>query len=143
MASMSSLSVSSVKEKIDNGEVVYFLTFQFSEGHKWSYLQTVHDKIKALGWHKLPNVDCRYVWFADSEKPCLTKVNKILKKASFDNHICYHFAGILVDVGVLEGTGDSPTEKKPLQPVQNNRLIQDYFSKSPKTGPGIHVGKEN
>ena len=139
MASMSSLSVSTVKERIKNKEVVHFLTFQFSVAHKDQYLKSIHKEIKALGWQKLPDIYSTYVWFG--EKPHLKEATEILKKSSFDNHICRYFSGILTDADELEGTGVPPPQKEPLQSTpQKNRSISEFF-KPTKTGPDS--GKEN
>ena len=139
MASMSSLSVSTVKERIKKKEVVHFLTFQFSVAHKNWDLKTIREKVIELGWEKLPDIDSTYVWFG--EKPRLKEATEILKKSSFDNHICRYFTGILTDADELEGTGVPPPQKEPLQSIpQKDRSIPEFF-KPTKTGPDS--GKEN
>lgn len=100
----SSLTVSSVKEELNSGKPVHFLSFRFSTAHqKWD-LEKVHRQIMETGWQKLPDLESSYVWFG-SNPP---EVVDILQKASYDNHVCRYMTGSLSDIGLLEGTGVAP-----------------------------------
>ena len=100
-----SLTVSSVKEDLERGKPVYFLNFRFSTAHeKWN-LEQVHRQVMKRGWQKLPDLESSYVWFGSGNPP---EVTDILKKASYDNHVCRFLTGSLTDSGQLEGTGTAP-----------------------------------
>ena len=115
MASGYSLTVNSVGEKVKNKEIAHYLTFRFSVGHKYWYLQGIHNQIEERGWKKLPDLENSFVWEGDSP----VDVTDILKKASFDNHVCRYITGPLTDAATLEGTGTAPavSEGKPGQQV--------------------------
>ena len=101
----SSLTVSSVKEELKSGKPAYFLNFRFSTAHeKWN-LERVHRQVMERGWQKLPDLESSYVWFGSGNPP---EVTDILKKASYDNHVCRFLTGRLTDSGLLEGTGTAP-----------------------------------
>ena len=125
MASGYSLTVNSVGEKVKNKEIAHYLTFRFSVGHKYWYLQGIHNQIEERGWKKLPDLENSFVWEGDSP----ANVTDILKKASFDNHVCRYITGPLTDAATLEGTGTAPlvSEGKSGQHV----TLRDYgFSKA-------------
>lgn len=140
MASGYSLTVTSVGEKLKNKEIVYYLTFRFSVGHKHSYLQGIHNQIEERGWKKLPDLENSFVWEGDSP----ADVTDILKKASFDNHVCRYMTGPLTDTGTLEGTGTAPvvSEGKSGQHVTVPTLL-NYFPKagSSKSLPDVEQVK--
>lgn len=106
MASGSSLTVSSVKEELNkkSEQPIHFLNFRFSTAHQKGDLEKIHKQIMKTGWQKLPDLESSYVWFGDSPP----EVIDILKKASYDNHVCRYTTGRLTDTGELEGTGTAP-----------------------------------
>ena len=132
MASGSSLTVNSVEERLKNGELVYYLNFRFSVGHDKGDLLKVRTQIENQGWQKLPDLESSYVWFGnDANKP--PEVTDILKKASFENHVCRYMTGKLTDIGMFEGTGTRPpmSEGKPGQHTTiQSSTIKDYFPKA-------------
>ena len=130
MASGSSLTVNSVGESLRNGEIIHYLTFRFSVGHKHWHLQGIHNQIEEKGWQKLPNLENSFVWFGENPP----EVIDILKKASYDNHVCRYMTGRLTDIGLLEGTGTAPavSEGKSGQQVAvpSSTLFNYGFSKA-------------
>ena len=128
MASGSCLTVSSVKEELKSRKPVHFLNFRFSIAHqKWD-LEQVHRQIMKRGWQKLPDLESSYVWYG-SNPP---EVIDILKKASYDNHICRYMTGSLTDIGQLVGTGTAPviSEGKPHVSAPKANLFNFGFSKT-------------
>ena len=125
MASTSTLSISTVNERIKKGEIVYQLTFRFSVGHKSWDLQKIHNEIEERGWQKLPDLDCMFVWFGDDPRDVLD----ILKKNSFENHICRYYTGILRGIEQFEGTGTPPVRSEEKRQASRNRSILDFCSK--------------
>ena len=127
------VTISTIKEKIQEGEDVYYLTFRFSTGLKKNELQKVHSEIEARGWQKVPDLENTYVWFGDDKPP---NVMDILKKNSFENHTCRVLTGILTSADLFEGTGTLPkkSEKNEQASVstEGNTSLHDFFPRVKK-----------
>ncbi len=135
------LTVSSVEEELKKGKPVHFLNFRFSTAHqKWDH-EKVHKEIMKRGWQKLPDLDNSYVWLGSNSPP---EFIDILKKASYDNHVCRYMSGSLTTIGQLEGTG-AAERKSPRHVTAPTSTLLDYpgFSKGdgvsqiPKTLPDV------
>lgn len=94
------------------------------------------------GWKKLPDLENSFVWFGEDPPD----VTDILKKSSFDNHVCRYMIGILKDVGLLEGTGVSPNQSEGRHPLpggvdHSTPSILKYFSKANKASRALEMGE--
>lgn len=80
----------------------------------------------------MPDLENSYVWFGSTPPEFVD----ILKKASYDNHVCRYMSGSLTHIGQLEGTGVAPVvgERKPGQRgtcTPPTTTLRDYgFSKA-------------
>ena len=118
-----SVSMSSLKEKLNEGETVYYLTFRFSVAKKGWDLKKLHAQIEELGWKKFPDLENTFVWFGDN--PPKAKATEMLKQSAFNNHTCRCLTAILSDVDEFKGTGVSP-EQREMSAAASNRSILDY-----------------
>lgn len=119
----SGISTASVRERIQNREVVFYLHFRFSVGHKSSELQKLHMKVEERGWQKLPDFENTFVFFGSDGPP---KFCDILKEFSYENHVCRYMTGTLSECDVLEGTGSAPAKNEQKSLSQGSTLF-DYY----------------
>lgn len=134
----SGISTASVRERIQNGEDVFYLHFRFSIGHG-SELPKVHMKVEERGWQKLPDFESTFVFFgSDPPKFC-----DILKEFSYENHVCRYMTGTLSECDVLEGTGSAPAknERKSLTPGSTPGLLK-YYKKVEKASETLDKTSE-
>ena len=128
MASPPTTTLTTIKEKIEEGEEVHHLFFRFSTGHKKNDLQKIHSEIIARGWQKVPDLENTYVWFGN--KP--HDIRDILKKGSYETHSCRVLTGILSSADLFEGTGTPPKREQENQQASantaGNRKILEFFT---------------